>query len=324
MNNMNEAFIQFIKTLSSSESEKTALLDFGARYQKEILRLDFQVKRTVKDKSIMINLLNRTIDELQIQQREVVCANEALRHQKQLVEEQSAKLAEQLTMLEKSYAELEQFSYIASHDLKSPLRTISSYAGLLKRRYSDHLDADAKDFIDYIMKGTCHMNEIIRDLLEYGGISKSVNFEPLELSNLVDLVKQNLTGEINESKAIIEQDELPVITGYQTGLLQLFQNLLANAIKFRGAEQPKIAILAADMKQHWQFTVSDNGLGLDESYQEKAFMPFQRISHLDRPGTGMGLAICKKIVKMHNGEIWYNSALGKGTNFHFTLSKKIQ
>jgi light-regulated signal transduction histidine kinase (bacteriophytochrome) len=318
-----QAFQLRIQALDASESEKAGLLQLAERFKKEVVRMDFQVKRTIKDKSIMVNLLNRTIDELRLRQEEIVEANHELQFQKQLVEEQSDKLAEQLHMLEKSFAELEQFSYIASHDLKSPLRTIASYAGLLRRRYSDKLDSEANEFIDYIVKGASHMNEIIRDLLEYAGTNKSGHFELVCLNEVVGLVKQNLQTEISESQAKIECADLPAVSGHRTGLLQLFQNLLANAIKFQGKEPVEIIVNAREVEKYWEITVKDNGLGLDEIYQEKVFMPFQRISHLDRPGTGMGLAICKKIVKMHGGDIWYKSEVDRGTIFYVTLPKEF-
>ncbi len=324
MENAIQAFQMRIQALDASESEKAGLLQLVERFKKEVARMDFQVKRTIKDKSIMVNLLNRTIEELHLRQKEIVEANHELQFQKQLVEEQSDKLSEQLHMLEKSYAELEQFSYIASHDLKSPLRTIASYAGLLRRRYSPQLDAEANEFIDYIVKGASHMNEIIRDLLEYSGINKSREFERICLNEVIDLVKQNLNAEISEAQARIDCADLPTITGHRTGMLQLFQNLLANAIKFRGDAPIEIAISAEEREGYWQITVSDNGLGLDEGFQEKAFMPFQRISHLERPGTGMGLAICKKIIKIHNGDIWYKSEANMGTTFYVMLPKEIE
>lgn len=317
----NTIFQEYIAALPISEAQKNGLLGFEAGFQKKVVRLDFQLKRTLKDKSIIVNLLNQSIDELRLGQQAVERTNAELLLQKQLVEAQSAKLSEQLQMLEKSYAELEQFSYIASHDLKSPLRTIASYAGLLKRRYANQLDTEAIDFIDYIVKGASHMNEIIRDLLEYAGISKERHFEPVDTPEIIRLVMQNLSGEIADSGAEITCTKLPTLVAHRTGVLQLFQNLIANAIKFRGHEPSSIEISAEDSVGFWQFTVSDNGLGLDESFQEKAFLPFQRVNHLDRPGTGMGLAICKKIVSLHKGEIWFKSQLGQGTCFFFTFPK---
>ncbi len=318
-----DAFELFIHTHAMPDVETHELLGHCSDLRKEFQRSDFQIKRTIKDKLIVTNLLNRTIDELRRQHTAVETTNEELRFQKQLVEEQSEKLAEQLHMLEKSYAELEQFSYIASHDLKSPLRTISSFAGLLKRRYFVQLDAEANEFIDYIVKAADHMNEVIKDLLEYSGINKETVAETIDVGEVLSLVMQNLGTEVNESNAQIVFGELPVIIGLRTGMMQLFQNLVANAIKFRSDAPPLIAIEGQSLENAWQFHVKDNGLGLDETYSEKAFLPFQRISYLDRPGTGMGLAICKKIVMRHNGTIWYKSEMGKGTCFSFTIAKNI-
>ena len=234
---------------------------------------------------------------------------------------QSQELSENLHMLEKSYAELEQFSYIASHDLKSPLRTIASYAGLLKRRYFNELDTHAIEFIDYVVKGASHMNDIIQDLLEYSNVNKAQIWTSIDLNEMLFLVLQNLDKEITESKAKILFPKLPTINGFKTGMSQLFQNLIANAIKFKSDLAPVISIQVENRSAHWQFIIADNGVGLEERYQEKAFQPFQRINNLERPGTGMGLAICKKIVNKHKGEIWYKSKAGCGTSFYFTISK---
>lgn len=316
-----DALQHYFQTHPMPDAERHQMLGLCLKFQKEIQRNEFQIKRTIKDKVIVTNLLNRTIDELRLQQAEVESTNEELRLQKKLVEEQSDKLAEQLHMLEKSYAELEQFSYIASHDLKSPLRTIASYAGLLRRRYFNQLDTEANEFVDYIMKAANHMNEVIKDLLEFSGINKNSVAETIDVKELLKLVMQNLGTEIAESKAQIVFGELPTINGIRTGMLQLFQNLVANAIKFRGDRLPIIAIEGEILEDAWQFHVKDNGLGLDEIYNEKAFLPFQRINYLDRPGTGMGLAICKKIVMRHKGMIWYKSEIGDGTCFSFTIAK---
>ncbi len=323
MQSIYDEHIAFILSLSLPEETRSELLNYATKHNKEVQRFDFMLKRTIKDKAIMINLLNRSIDELRLRQEEVESTNRELQHQKQLVEEQTAQLSEQLKMLEKSYAELEQFSYIASHDLKSPLRTIASYAGLLKRRYAGQLDAEAIEFVEYIVKGASHMNEIIRDLLEYAGLSKEGSAEEVNFNEVAQIVVQNLATEIKESQAEIFIPELPTLNAYRTGIMQLFQNLVANAIKFKGDQPPVICIEVKERLKFWQFTVTDNGLGLDESYQQKAFLPFQRINHLDRPGTGMGLAICKKIAKLHKGDIWYKSEMGKGATFYFTLSKSL-
>lgn len=329
-------FGQFIESAGLAGELRSELHNYAARFLRDFERLDFQIKRTVEDKAIVVNLLNRTIEdirthqtivekanqELYIQKQEIEAKNVALQRQKMLLEEQSQRLEENLLELERSYTELEQFSYIASHDLKSPLRTIASYAGLLKRRYGGHLDAEASEFLDFIVKGASHMDEIIRDLLEYSRSDKVREFNQINLNEVLDLVKFNLHEEILENKAVIEYQTLPVLCAHKSGMLQLFQNLVANAIKFRSDLPPVLSIEHYQDKHSWHFSISDNGMGIDETFQDRVFQPFQRISNLDHRGTGMGLAICRKIVKMHHGEIWYESKAGEGTTFYFTLSKE--
>lgn len=284
-------------------------------------RLSFMERRTLKDKNIVINLLNQAIEDLKKQQKEVRRKNEILEEQKLLLEAQSRQLRESLERLEMSYEELEQFSYIASHDLKSPLRTIASYAQLLQRRYQEQLDDNANDFLEYIVNGAHQMNNIIKDLLAYSGVQGSTGqFVPVDLNLLLDQVRFNLHTEIEETQAVIQTANLPgKLRSSQSGMLQLLQNLVSNAIKFRGSERPLIYIAAHRKSDHWQFEVQDNGIGLDENYRDKAFLPFQRMSDRSLPGSGIGLAICKKVVKLHRGQIWYESRLGKGTTFYFTI-----
>lgn len=338
MNHNFGEYFDYISRLPNSAEEKAKLTEYARFFEKQLIRMDFQMKRTLKDKSIIINLLNKTIEDLRSHQDIIVQANQELSHQKseielknqelisqkQLVEEQSLQLVKNLQELEMSYNELEQFSYIASHDLKSPLRTIASYAGLLKRRYVEKLDAEAIEFIDYIVNGAGHMNDIIRDLLEFASSGKGLETGMTNLNETLALVKQNLRYEINESGAQINYVALPCLEAHQSGVLQLFQNLVANAIKFRQDNiPPEIQIRANREPAFWHFEVEDNGLGLDESYHSKVFQPFQRVN-TERPGTGMGLAICKKIVKAHQGEIWYHSRPGVGTVFHFTLRDRLE
>ena len=337
MRKTTDEFRQFVETADVRHEVKSELHNYLSRFEKLSDRLDFQIKRTLEDKTIVINLLNKTIEdlrahqaiieksnkELSFQKEEIQAKNLVLQSQKLLLEEQSKKLEENLHELEMSFIELEQFSFIASHDLKSPLRTIASYAGLLKRRYFGKLDTDADEFLNFIVKGASHMNEIIRDLLEYSRSGKEKEFDKTNLNDTLELVKFNLRSEIIENEAIIEYPPLPELYVHKSGMLQLFQNLVGNAIKFRGEQPPHITIHHGQQQTYWHFTVSDNGLGLDETFQEKAFQPFQRINHLDRPGTGMGLAICRKIVKMHKGDIWYESSMGNGTTFKFTISQEI-
>lgn len=325
-----EKLLQTIATLSVSESERAALLAEVNVLNKKLVRSDFMLHRTLKDKSIMVNLLNESISELQTHQalvekvsKEVAEQNLELAKQKQRLEIQSSELAENLHKLEMSYNELEQFSYIASHDLKSPLRSITSYAQLLQLKYNGQLDADANSYLNFIVRGSKQMNAVICDLLEYAHTGREAAFETTNLNEIIDVVKFNLKEEITENQAIIKHDELPQITGSRTGLILLFQNLLGNAIKFRGDQTPIIDIHHHQEKNFSYFSVEDNGVGLESQYQEKVFQPFQRINQIERPGTGMGLAICKKVVKLHQGDIWYAPRNPYGTAFHFKIPNAV-
>lgn len=324
-----------ILALNVSSVEQTEILQQLKAVEKYCDRSEFKLKRTLKDKSIVLNLHKTTIKDLQAQQEIIEEANHLLsqqkeqielknielEHQKAIVEEHSVLLKKNLKALERSYKDLEQFSYIASHDLKSPLRTIASYAQLLKRRYKGQIDNTADEFIQFIVMGANHMNDIICDLLEYskaGG--RQTDFTPTNLNNTLEMVKFNLRQEIIENNAQVLHETMPEMLVNKSSMMQLFQNLIANAIKFRKLEtNPVIDIRSYKEQNLWHFVVKDNGVGMDEVFQEKAFLPFQRLNNRDRPGTGMGLAICKKIVKMHNGDIWYDSLIGRGTTFHFTI-----
>lgn len=306
------------------EAKESLLLSLK-KVEKDYARMDFLHRRILKDKSITINILKETVVELQTQKDYVVTVNEQLLQQKRLLEEQSEKLTKNLHALQMSYSELELFAYIASHDLKSPLRNIGSYAQLLKRRYRGKLDSDADEFIDFIVNNAQMMNNIISDLLVYSRVDRDKDLAKANFNRLVELVKHNIRDTIIENNAEIECGELPTLWVHRSSIIQLFQNLIENAIKFRTEESPRIRIDAQKRESDgfWQISVTDNGVGLDETYQEKAFLPFQRINHRDRPGSGMGLAICRKVVRLHGGDIWYNQnhieQENSGTSFHFTI-----
>jgi light-regulated signal transduction histidine kinase (bacteriophytochrome) len=220
-----------------------------------------------------------------------------------------------------SYEELEQFSYIASHDLKSPLRTIASYAQLMQRRYGGKLGEDADEFLQYITSGARQMNEIIKDLLEYSFVQKQEDtFSVIDLNEVMEIVRFNLHMELSDANAILDIGPLPEkLNASKSAMIQLFQNLVGNAIKFHGEGQPEIRVAGKQEAGHWLFWVEDNGIGLDERFSKKVFLPFQRLVARDLPGSGIGLAICKKVVRLHRGDIWYESRPGGGTTFYFTI-----
>ena len=223
-----------------------------------------------------------------------------------------------------SFNELEQFAHLVSHDLKSPLRNIGSYAQLLKRRYYNHLDSDANDFLDYIVSNAKVMTDILTDLLELSTIDDDNEVRTVtNFNDLFERVKLDLKATIHQNDAIIECDTpLPTLRVQCNSISLLMHHLIENSVKFRNGMAPHILISAQplDNLATWQFSVKDNGVGLDESYHEKAFQPFQRLTNRERPGSGMGLAICRKVVRLHGGDIWYNrNHNDDGTTFHFTI-----
>lgn len=323
MDNLKEALIQKLDELRINQEQRELLIaSFFPILEKQQERMEFLHTRTLKDKNIAINLLNQAIEDLQEKQEEIEEVNQTLLQQKQQLEEQSRQLKESLERLEMSYEELEQFSYIASHDLKSPLRTIASYAQLMQRRYQGQLGEDADEFLQFITSGAKQMNEIIKDLLEYSFIQKQEEkFSAIDLNEVMDIVQFNLHSELSDTGAILHVDPLPSdLKASKSAMVQLFQNLVGNAIKFHSDQQPEIQVTAEQKAKYWQFLVKDNGIGLDERFSKKVFLPFQRLADRDLPGSGIGLAICKKIVKLHRGDIWFESRPGAGTTFYFTLA----
>jgi PAS domain S-box-containing protein len=223
--------------------------------------------------------------------------------------------------LERSNADLEQFTSVASHDLRSPLNTIGGYAELLSLRYAGTLDAEADEFLHLIVDGVKHMQALVDDLLAFARLGASpAPAEPVECMALVERVLQQLQAAVLDSGAVVTYQNLPTLHGQKSQLRQLFQNLIDNAIKFRGKEAPRVTISAQRQDRHWLFIVADNGIGIDPAYAERIFVIFRRLhSRDDYPGTGIGLAICKKIVEGHGGRIWVESQPGQGTRFLFTL-----
>lgn len=225
--------------------------------------------------------------------------------------------------LAKKNAELEQFVYIASHDLREPLRTTAGFAELLKRQYGENLDDKATSYLNFILSSTERMRVLINDLLEYSRIGADSKRQDVDLDDLVKNVLADLGTAIKESNATITVGHLPVVNGYATAIKQLFQNLIANAIKFKKKDvDPEIRIESQEMESEWKFSVRDNGIGINPKFKEKIFMIFQRLHHRNEyEGSGIGLAHCKKIVEMHNGKIWIESEPGEGCTFYFTFPK---
>ena len=223
--------------------------------------------------------------------------------------------------LQRSNAELEQLAYVASHDMQEPLRMIASYLQLVEQRYQDKLDSDGREFIAYAVDGAKRLQRLINDLLTYSRVgTKAKPFEPVSLDDVVRIALGNLRIAIEESGASVEVGPLPVVSGDASQLVQLLQNVLGNAIKFRGREAPRVTVQATFAGGEWTIAVRDNGIGIAPAHFERIFVLFQRLhGHGAYPGTGIGLALCKRIVERHGGRIGVESAQGQGATFHFTL-----
>lgn len=226
--------------------------------------------------------------------------------------------------LERSNKELAQFAYIASHDLQEPLRTVAGFTQLIEKRYKDKLDKDGREFIDYIIDGTVRMHLMINDLLVYSRLNTGdKSFKMVDCNDVMEKALQNLKAQIAQRKAAVTSDKLPTVYGERTQLLHLFQNLISNGIKYNDKEIPEIHVSAKKLNGQWFFSFSDNGIGIESKYHEKIFNIFYRLHGKgEYSGTGIGLAICRKIVEAHGGRIWVESWIGKGSVFYFTIPDK--
>ena len=239
-----------------------------------------------------------------------------------IVLRQAEELALLAQDLERSNAELKKFAYVASHDLQEPLNQVANYVQLLEMRYNDQLDQDAKEFIDFAVDGVSLMQTLIDDVLVYSKVDlKGIEWELTEVETALNQALGNLRGRVAETGAVITSDPMPTIVADGTQLMQLFQNLLGNAIKFKQKQEPpQIHVGVQRQEDVWLFSVQDNGIGIDPQFADRIFVIFQRLHTRDEyPGSGMGLAICKKIVECHRGRIWVESELGKGATFYFTI-----
>jgi light-regulated signal transduction histidine kinase (bacteriophytochrome) len=220
--------------------------------------------------------------------------------------------------------ELERFAFIASHDLQEPLRSIQSFAQLLQRECGGKLPGDASECLGYITSGVQRMQTLIDDLLAYSRVnSQGRALAPADCKEICEGVVENLQASIAANQAEVTIQPLPVVIGDATQLGQLFQNLLVNAIKFHGKRKPSIRICAKETSNEWIFSVTDNGIGIAPEYFDRIFIIFQRLHTIeDYSGTGIGLAVCKKIAERHGGRIWVESVIGGGSTFYFSVPKR--
>jgi PAS domain S-box-containing protein len=237
-------------------------------------------------------------------------------------EEELKKLSDELA---RSNADLQQFAYTASHDLQEPIMVVAGFVNLLAKRYKGKLDEKADEFIEHAIDGTKRMQVLIKDLLDYSRVgSTGKSFTPTDCLSSLDKAVFNLQIVLKESGAVITHDDLPTVMADSSQLIRLFQNLISNAIKFHGKEAPRIHISAKQKEDEWIFSFKDNGIGIDPKFSDKIFVMFQRLhAKKEYPGTGIGLATCKKIVERHGGRIWVESEPGKGSTFFFSIPTKV-
>jgi signal transduction histidine kinase len=279
------------------------------------------VAETEDELGLLTHSFNEMLDGIQERETALRRANLDLGRAHDELEK---KVEERTADLAASNRDLQQFAYVASHDLQEPLRMVASYVQLLERRYSGRLDEEADKFIRYAVDGAVRMQRLINDLLAYSRITTQERKSgPVDCECILQETLLNLQPAIQESRAIVSHDPLPTVQADGVQLTQLFQNLIGNAIKYRGADDPRVHLSVRRNGAEWRFCVRDNGVGIDPQFAERIFVIFQRLhSEKTHPGTGIGLAVCKRIVERHGGRIWVESEPGQGARFYFTLPQR--
>ena len=272
-----------------------------------ILMLTAQASYIEKSKNAIMEDIKSKRDELEVKNTQLLNTQRKLKIKNRDFEQKNK--------------ELEQFAYVASHDLQEPLRTTSSFVELLQQQYYGQLDEQADKYFTYILQSSERMKVLINDLLDYSRIGNKKEFQPVACNLVLQEVLADINKAIKETKAEIESESLPIISGYPTEIKQLFQNLVMNAIKFRKKDStPQLKISAKKTEGNWDFAFKDNGIGIEKQHSERIFIIFQRLhTRTEYKGSGIGLAHCKKIVEMHGGKIWVDSAIGEGSAFHFII-----
>ncbi len=261
------------------------------------------------------------ISGLEVARHENALLEQRVRERTAEIGQQTEELRRANQALERSNTQLQQFAYITSHDLQSPLRAISGFLQLLQRRYADKLDSQGQAWIAAATNGAQRMNTLIRDVLEYSRVdARARPFERVPMNDVFADALQLLDVSIRDAGATIERDDLPEVQGDRSQLLQLLQHLLDNALKYHGPQRPRVHVSVRRLEHDWEFSVRDNGIGIAPEYHERIFEIFRRLhSKSAYPGTGIGLAICQRVVHRHGGRIAVESALGQGATFRFTL-----
>ena len=284
----------------------------------ELRDVHAELKKTNSELMQMTLELEERVNERTAQLQK---SNESLQAEIAVRKQAEERLRQANENLARSNKDLEQFAYVASHDLQEPLRTVAGFTQLLGKRYKGRLDQDADEFIEFAVQGAKRMQTLIMDLLSYSRLStRSKPFAPTDCDAVLAEMLVTLQSAILESGAVITHDPLPTVSADPSQLRQVFQNLIGNAVKFRSGQPCKIHVSAENKDAEWVFSVHDNGIGIAREYSERIFVIFQRLHGREEyPGTGIGLSICKRVVERHGGRIWVESRPEEGSTFYFTL-----
>lgn len=295
-------------SLSPEDSERFAA--FAKTVEKIEHRNSFRLERTIMDKNVAVRLLDQTI--------------EGLRQRSSELEEREISLAATVEQLKLANDDMQHFMHVASHDLKTPLRSIGSFASLIKRRVGDSFGKEIEENFGYIIRSAKSMNRVIDDLVRFNGLSQHKNIEAVNLDEITEEVIHNLYADISDNMAKVEVGKLGTVMASRSAVSQLLQNLIRNSIVYRHPDRlPEISVTNTEADGQNILAIRDNGIGLDNVYQEKAFLPFKRVGDVTEPGTGMGLAICRRIVHQMGGNIWFEGEVGVGTTFYISFNSLL-
>jgi signal transduction histidine kinase len=321
--------VELMKAGATDYIPKSALspmsLASSLRNARRVSNAEMETQRTLQQLQQAHDEMERRVQERTLELDKIISAQQVLVHERTVALEalrsNEAILKRQSEELARSNTDLEQFAYVASHDLQEPLRMIASYLELLEMEYKDRLDAEAREYIAYAVDGAVRMKALINDLLDYSRIGTQAKpMEPTPVDALLREVLTDLQLRLAETGAVVASDPLPTVFGDGSQLRLVLQNLIGNAIKFRGEEAVRVHLSVTAVDGEWRFSVADNGIGIKTKHAERIFVIFQRLHNRSKySGTGIGLATCKRVIERHGGRIWVESELGKGSTFFFTL-----